>query len=333
MKFIDTAEVHVKAGDGGNGCMSFRHEKHMAKGGPDGGDGGDGGDVVFVADDSLNTLTDLNRRQLIKAKRADDGGTNKCFGADGPGIEVRLPLGSVIRDKETGLILRDFKVNDERVIVAHGGKGGRGNVHFASATNQVPQESEPGTPGEERDLEIELKLLADVALLGLPNAGKSTLITALSSAHPKIADYPFTTLNPTLGIVEIGDHRRLVMVDLPGLIEGAHDGVGLGDQFLRHMGRCKILCHVIDATGLNGHSPEEAFEVIENELKAHNSGELLDLPRVVALNKIDSIEDPDEMVRQLKDKIDLEVYGISAAGRQNLDVLKAALADILEPAS
>jgi len=333
MKFIDTAEVYVKAGDGGNGCLSFRHEKHASHGGPDGGDGGNGGDVVFIADDSLNTLVDLNRMQVIKAKRAEDGSSGKCHGANGQGVKIRVPVGTVIRDKESGLVLRDLKKNEEQVVVVHGGLGGRGNVHFASATNQVPRECEPGTLGEERNLEMELKLLADVALLGLPNAGKSTLITSLSSAHPKIGAYPFTTLSPSLGIVEVNVSFRFVMVDLPGLIEGAHEGVGLGDQFLRHMDRCRVLCHVIDGSGSNGMPPYEAFEVIENELKLHNQGNLLDLPRIVALNKIDCLEDPDEVVATLRDKIKLPVYGISAAGLQNLDILKQALADILQSAS
>ncbi|MGQ9561609.1 MAG: GTPase ObgE [Candidatus Oleimicrobiaceae bacterium] len=282
--FVDFARIAVKAGDGGNGCVSFRREKYVPKGGPDGGDGGDGGDVIVEADEHLATLLDFRYRHCFVAKRGGHGqGANRA-GKRGEDVVVRVPVGTIVRDAESGRIMADLVGHGQRVVVARGGKGGRGNAHFATPTHRAPRECEPGQTGEERTLELELKVLADVGLVGLPNAGKSTLLSRLSAARPKVADYPFTTLSPHLGIVR-GAELTFVMADIPGLIEGAHSGKGLGVQFLRHIERTRLLVFVIDvAAG----APSEAYDVLCRELGAYSAA-LLEKPRLVALNKIDLV--------------------------------------------
>jgi GTP-binding protein len=282
--FVDFAKIAVKAGDGGNGCVSFRREKYVPKGGPDGGDGGDGGDVIVEADEHLATLLDFRYRHRFAAGRGGHGqGANRA-GKRGEDAVIRVPVGTLIRDGDTGQVIADLVGHGQRVVVARGGKGGRGNARFATPTHRAPRESEPGQPGEERTLELELKVLADVGLVGLPNAGKSTLLSRLSAARPKVADYPFTTLTPHLGIVR-GSDLSFVMADIPGLIEGAHEGKGLGIQFLRHIERTRVLVFVIDiAAG----SPAETYGVLCRELGSYSPA-LLAKPRLVALNKIDLV--------------------------------------------
>jgi GTP-binding protein len=284
MKFIDTAEIYVKAGNGGNGCVSFRREKYVPKGGPDGGDGGKGGDVIIRSSQRLLTLIDFRYIRHYRAKNGGHGRGKNMHGKDGEDRIIEVPVGTQIYDKTTGELIADLSKPGQEVIVAHGGKGGKGNARFATSTHQVPLESEPGKQGEERHIRLELKLLADVGLVGFPNVGKSSLIKRISNAHPKIADYPFTTTAPILGIVHYKDEKSFVIADIPGLIEGAHEGKGLGDQFLKHIERTKILVHMLDATRIG--EPYKDYEIINNELKGYN--ELLIKKRqLVVLNKID----------------------------------------------
>jgi GTP-binding protein len=312
--FIDIAEIYVKAGDGGNGIVSFRREKYVPAGGPDGGDGGDGGDLVFEADKSLRTLADFRYQKKYRAENGSDGGPKKCTGKRGNDLIVKVPCGTLVKDKETGLILADLTNDGQTEIIARGGKGGKGNVHFATSTRQVPNFARNGTPGEERWIMLELKLLADVGLIGFPNVGKSTLLSVVSSARPKIANYHFTTLSPNLGVVSMGEGESFVIADIPGLIEGAHKGVGLGHDFLRHVERTRILIHVIDIAGLDGRNPVNDFKIINTELEQYNK-ELAKRPQVIAANKVDVLED--ESV--LKDftaymqKNNYKVFPISAA--------------------
>lgn len=284
---VDQAEIYIRAGKGGDGCLSFRREKYIPKGGPDGGDGGDGGDVYAIAYRGVDTLLDFAGRHHWVADNGQPGmGKNKS-GKRGDDLLVKLPLGTMIYDRETKLLLKDLTTIDEPVCIARAGKGGRGNARFARATHQTPQEFERGTPGEERWLRLELKLMADVGIVGLPNAGKSTLLSRLSKARPKIADYPFTTLQPQLGIVELSGHRRFVLADIPGIIEGAHAGAGLGGAFLRHIERTRVLLHVIDVgSELTPMAPMEAYKTIRSEL-AKKSPELAAKPEIIAANKID----------------------------------------------
>jgi GTPase len=279
--FSDRAKIHVQAGKGGDGGLSFRREKYVPKGGPDGGDGGDGGDVVLLADPSLRDLSSLQRRRFIKAGRGENGRGTRKHGADGEDVELRVPVGTQVFDDEENLIA-DLAHPGARVVLAHGGRGGRGNSRFVSSTRQVPRFAEVGPPGDERDLELHLKLLADAALVGLPNAGKSSLISRISNAKPKVASYPFTTLQPVLGTVEAPDGRQLVVADVPGLIEGASEGVGLGHEFLAHLERARTLVHVLDAS----QPIEEQWRTIDGELGAYGAG-LDDRPQIVVLNKID----------------------------------------------
>jgi len=288
--FIDEARIYVKAGDGGNGCVSFRREKYVPRGGPDGGDGGDGGDVVFVVDTNLNTLVKFKYRQHFRAERGKHGRGACKHGRNGEDVVVSVPPGTVVRDADTGEVLADLSEPEDRVVVARGGRGGRGNARFATPTRQAPRRADRGFSGEERNIHLELKLLADVGLVGFPNAGKSTFLSRVSSAHPKIADYPFTTLQPNLGIVEYGDMKTLVMADIPGIIEGAHEGKGLGLRFLRHIERTKVLLFLIECTSGN---PVEDYEKLVDEL-ARFSGRLLEKPRLVALTKIDLLP-PEEL--------------------------------------
>jgi len=288
MKFIDTAHIRVRGGDGGAGCVSFRREKFVPKGGPDGGNGGRGGNVILRGNKQLNTLLDYRYRTAYRAERGQHGMGSRKTGASGAQTTLEVPLGTLVRDAQTGRILGELLHHGEKITVAEGGRGGRGNAEFASPTNQAPRRYEPGRPGEEREIELELKLLADVGLVGLPNAGKSTLISTISSARPKIADYPFTTLVPNLGIVRVDLGMSFVVADIPGLIEGAHEGKGLGLQFLRHIERTSVLAFLLDVTRQR---LREDYRVLTSELRLFNR-QLLSKPRIVVLTKMDALEEP-----------------------------------------
>lgn len=290
MKFVDEARINVIAGDGGNGCLSFRREKYIPRGGPDGGDGGDGGSVFLEATDGLNTLADFRQQRTYSARRGENGRGRNCSGAKGEDIVVPVPIGTVARDRESGEIVADLARDRERVRVAKGGFHGLGNTRFKSSTNRAPRRTSDGTPGERRELQLELRVLADVGLLGMPNAGKSTLISQISAARPKVADYPFTTLHPNLGVVSIEAHRSFVMADIPGLIEGAADGQGLGTRFLKHLARTRILLHLIDVAPLDGSDPVENAHAIITELERHDPA-LAARERWLALNKLDLVAD------------------------------------------
>jgi len=317
--FLDEATIDVKGGDGGKGIVAFRREKYVPRGGPNGGNGGRGGDVVLVADEGLNTLHAFRFTKLYEGGRGGHGGGSNCQGRRGEDLEVRIPSGTVVRDVETGAIVADMVEHGQRAVIARGGAGGRGNAAFKTSARRAPRFAELGEPGQERRLKLELKLLADVGLAGLPNAGKSTLLAAVSAARPKIADYPFTTLRPHLGVVDIG-HESLVFADIPGLIEGASTGAGLGDRFLRHIERTRLLVHVLDASA---DDPLADFETVSAELAAFGSG-LAERPRIVALNKMDVREASDragELESALAAKGFSDCVRISAAGRQGLDRL------------
>jgi len=295
VQFIDEAIIEVKAGDGGNGSAAFRREDGVPRGGPSGGDGGDGGSILVVADPRLASLLDFKYRRHYKAERGEDGRNKDQYGARGDDLSLRVPVGTQIFDADTGAPLSDLAEPGASYVVARGGTGGRGNIHFKTPWNQAPRTAEPGTPGEQRKLRLELKLLADVGLLGFPNVGKSTFISRASRARPKIADYPFTTLVPNLGVVQLSDDRQFIIADIPGLIEGASEGAGLGHQFLRHVERCRVLLHIVDATDMVGpdREPVDDFDTINREL-ARYAPELATKPQVVALNKIDALT-PDKI--------------------------------------
>jgi GTP-binding protein len=318
--FIDTAEIYVKGGDGGNGCIAFRREKFVPRGGPSGGDGGHGGSVWALADPSLNTLYHLRHQRSYKAERGEHGKGSNRHGKSGGDVVVPLPLGSVVRDAETGEPIGELLSAGERVPLAKGGNGGWGNQHFATPTRQAPRFAKPGLPGEERRLAIELKLLADVAIIGFPNAGKSTLIAAISAARPKIADYPFTTLVPHLGVVAGDDSRTLVVADIPGLIEGAHRGAGLGIRFLKHVERCRLLCHLVDASGTG--DAENDVAVLERELSEF-SPEVAARPRVLVASKMDAVSDPErpESIARAAAVRGIPHFEISAVTHRGLEAL------------
>lgn len=283
--FVDKAKIFIKAGDGGDGAVSFHREKYVAAGGPDGGDGGKGGDIVFVADKSLSNLIDFRYKKKFEASKGENGSKKNCSGKNAQDLIVKVPFGTVVKDAESGRILADVST-DEPIVIAKGGKGGRGNAHFATATRQIPKFAKPGFKGDSYNVILELKLIADVGLVGFPNVGKSTLISVVSAAKPKIANYHFTTLTPVLGVVSMGDSESFVMADIPGLIEGASEGVGLGHEFLRHVERCRLIVHVVDISGVEGRNPKEDFITINNELE-NFSEELIRVPQVVAGNKSD----------------------------------------------
>lgn len=330
MAFIDEAKFFVKAGDGGNGCVSFRREKYVPRGGPNGGDGGKGGSVYLEADQQLQSLIDFRYRSHFKAQRGDNGQGSDKHGKKGKDCVVRIPLGSVLKDAESGEVLADLTENGARFLVAQGGKGGFGNARFTTSTNRAPRKATPGREGEERWLKIELKLIADVGLIGLPNAGKSTLLSRLSAAQPKVAPYPFTTLEPQLGVLQVKHHRPLIIADIPGLIEGAHEGVGLGHKFLRHVERTKVLVHVLDGAGEDD-APLLDLRVLENELAAFHD-ELLSRRHVILLNKIDLIDE--QRLAELKGVFTtagMEVLPVSALSGENLDQLKNTLAELIDP--
>lgn len=303
MKFIDEANITVQAGRGGDGCVAFRREKYVPLGGPSGGDGGKGGNVIFFADANINSLMDFRYKKIYKAGRGENGRGKNQHGKYGEDIKVPLPVGTIIKDAETGEIIYDLKVKGKEYVIARGGRGGRGNARFASSTNQAPREFEQGTEGERKELKLELKLLADIGIVGFPNAGKSTLISRISAARPRIADYPFTTLIPNLGVVEYAEHKTFVVADIPGLIEGAHTGAGLGITFLKHIERTSILLYLIDVSSVQDKDPLAQFEVLKNELNKF-SPLLVNKPFVIALNKIDVISKKqlNEAVAQFKNE-------------------------------
>ncbi|MGO1071558.1 Obg family GTPase CgtA [Lysobacter sp. CA199] len=322
MKLVDEAEIQVIAGNGGNGCVGFRREKFIPLGGPDGGDGGAGGSVFIVADENVNTLVDFRHQKQFRARRGENGMGRQAYGKGGDDLVIVVPVGTVVTNVETDEVIGDLTAHGDRLLVARGGKGGLGNMHFKSSVNRTPRKALPGLPGEERELKLELKLLADVGLLGFPNAGKSTLIRAVSAATPKVADYPFTTLYPNLGVVSVEAHRSFVIADIPGLIEGAADGAGLGAQFLRHLQRTRLLLHLVDIApmegGVEGVSPAEQVRAIENELHKHDP-ELLAKPRWLVLNKADLLleEEQQAAAQAIIDELGWKDrwYLVSAIGR------------------
>lgn len=318
MKFLDKAKIRVISGHGGNGMVAWRREKYVDKGGPAGGDGGRGGDIYFVADENMSTLLDFKIKSVFKAPSGENGGIKGMHGACAKDLYLKVPMGTIVRDTKTGKIIADLTEHEQQVLIAKGGRGGRGNARFATAQKRAPQFCEPGEPGIERILELELKLIADIGLLGMPNAGKSTFISAVSSARPKIADYPFTTLVPNLGVVKKADGGSYVIADIPGLIEGASEGVGLGHEFLRHVERCRFLIHIVDVTAEN---PVENYKIINNELKKHSEG-LGNLYQILVLNKIDSIleEDLENLKAEFK-ALAKDIFCISAVTKQGVDEL------------
>lgn len=310
--FVDQAKIYIKAGDGGDGAVSFHREKYVAAGGPDGGDGGKGGDIVFVVDDNISNLIDFRYKRKYVAEKGQNGGGKNCSGRNAPDLVVKVPRGTVVKEIKSGRILADLST-DEPAVIAHGGKGGRGNAHFATSTRQIPKFAKPGFSGDEYEVMLELKLIADVGLVGFPNVGKSTLISVVSAAKPKIANYHFTTLTPVLGVVKIEEGKSFVMADIPGLIEGSSEGVGLGHEFLRHVERCRLIVHVIDVSGSEGRDPIEDFKAINHELE-NFSMELAEAPQIVAANKSDMATP--EQVERLRNYVEdqgLLFYEISAA--------------------
>ena len=324
--FVDKASIKVKAGNGGNGAVAFHREKYIAAGGPDGGDGGRGGDIVLVADPNMSTLMDFRYKRKYVAGNGADGTGKRCSGRDGDSLTIRVPLGTVVRDSATGAVIRDMS-GTEPFVLARGGNGGWGNAHFATATRQAPRFAKSGLPGESRDVFLELKLIADVGLVGFPNVGKSTLLSVVSKAHPKIANYHFTTLYPNLGVVYVSEGSSFVMADIPGIIEGASEGAGLGHDFLRHIDRCRLLIHVVDVSGSEGRDPIEDFRAINDELRRYNP-ELAGRKQLVAANKCDILEDPD-LLEKFRSHVEGEGYTlfeISAAAHQGVRELIAAAA-------
>jgi GTP-binding protein len=324
--FRDEIVLRMKAGDGGRGCVSFRREKFVPKGGPDGGDGGKGGDVVLEADENYNTLYHLIHRPRYTAQNGAPGQGRNCSGRNGRDLAVRVPLGTLVRDVDRNVLLKDLGHHGERVVVGRGGTGGRGNQHFATPTQQVPRRAEPGRPGEERRVRLELKMIADAGLVGLPNAGKSTLISRISAARPKIADYPFTTLVPSLGILRGGGFMTLVLADLPGIIEGAHEGRGLGDRFLRHIERTRLILHLVDVTPQALRPPAEAYRVVREELERY-SPVLAAKPEIVVATKMD-VTGARKGAAALRKKVGKAVE-VSAATGAGLEELARALFDAL----
>jgi GTP-binding protein len=318
--FVDEAVIQVKAGDGGHGCVSFRREKFVPKGGPDGGDGGNGGSIIFVADTSKDTLLDFSGRHHWKARNGQSGMGKKMAGQQGEDLLIRVPPGTLVYDAEHGLLLADLDAPGRELVIARGGRGGKGNWRFKSSTNQTPRYAEPGTEGQERKLKMELKLIADVGLVGMPNAGKSTLLRAISAARPKVADYPFTTLDPQLGIVELPGYRRLVFADIPGLIEGARDGLGLGIAFLKHIERTKIIVHMLDMFPSDESDPVQNYKTIRAELEAF-SPLLAEKREVIAANKMDLAIDDEALDKLMTGLPDKEIFPISGASHQGLESL------------
>ncbi|MEC4685477.1 MAG: GTPase ObgE [Nitrospirota bacterium] len=326
MKFIDYVKIDIKAGDGGRGCVSFRREKFIPKGGPDGGDGGRGGHIIIRTDPQLYTLLDHVYRKTYRAERGQHGMGKKKHGSDGKDLIIRVPVGTVVKDAETGEVLTDLDTPFAEILIAKGGRGGLGNAHFATSTRQAPRFAQPGEPGEERKIVLELKLLADVGLIGLPNAGKSTLIAAISSARPKIADYPFTTLKPNLGVVKTGNFQSFVVADIPGLIEGAHRGAGLGFQFLRHVERTKLLVHLVDVSEMTAGDPVDNLLKVNRELELY-SKELSLRPQIVVATKTDiALKERVKILREYCKMKDIPYFEISAMTARGVKELVSHLA-------
>jgi len=335
MQFIDEAIIHVKAGDGGNGSAAFRREDGVPRGGPSGGDGGDGGNIIVVADTHLSSLLDFKYKRHYKADRGEDGRNKDQYGARGEDLVIKVPVGTVITEEGSEVALADLTQDGARFVLAQGGIGGKGNIHFKTPWNQAPRTAEPGTPGEERTVRLELKLLADVGLLGFPNVGKSTFISHVSRARPKVADYPFTTLVPNLGVVQLSDERNFVIADIPGLIEGAADGAGLGHQFLRHVERCRVLLHIVEATFTTGpdRNPISDYQIINQEL-ARYAPDLANKPQVVVLNKVDATDA--ELVARIREEfkaLDVDLLTMSAATGEGLAVVLEKLWSHLHPST
>lgn len=329
MKFIDEARVSVRAGDGGAGCVAFLREKYKPRGGPAGGDGGDGGDVVFVVDSGVGTLLDFKYQPLLRARHGEQGRGKQQCGRRGEDLVVKVPAGTIVFDDDSGEMLADLRQPGTRFIAARGGRGGRGNMHFATPTNQAPRHAQPGTPGEERRLRLELRLLADVGLVGFPSVGKSSLIRRVSAAQPRVADYPFTTLVPHLGVVRIDDETTIVLADIPGLVEGAHRGAGLGHRFLRHVKRTAVLIHLLDVSAQTGRDPLQDYEVLNRELQQFDA-ELAAKPQVVAANKMD-LADARERFAALRDALavrGVRLWPISAATGEGVGELLREVASV-----
>ena len=328
--FVDQVSIYVKAGDGGNGIAAFRREKYVPKGGPAGGDGGNGGDVIFRVDEGLNTLMDFRYNRHFKAERGENGMSKGKHGKNAPPLIIPVPPGTTVYDEDTGELIADLTQHGQEAVIAKGGVGGRGNIRFATSRNPAPNLAENGAPGEEKNIRLELKVIADVGLVGFPSVGKSTLLSVVSAARPKIADYHFTTLSPNLGVVDTEDGRSFVMADLPGLIEGAHEGVGLGHQFLRHVERTRLIVHVIDMASIEGRDPYEDYEKINEELKAYDE-KLMEKPQIIVANKMD-IPNAKENLAHFQAKLpkDVEVFPISAITKEGLRQLLFAIADKLE---
>ncbi|WP_411676771.1 GTPase ObgE [Caproicibacter sp.] len=327
--FIDHAKINIKAGDGGDGAVAFHREKYVASGGPDGGDGGRGGDIVFQVDDNQSTLSDFRYRRKFAAENGQNGSGKRCSGRGGKDLVIRVPRGTLVKDAQTGRLIADLSA-DEPQVIAKGGRGGWGNSHFATATRQTPRFSKPGVPGEAFEVQLELKLLADVGLVGFPNVGKSTLVSVVSEAKPQIADYHFTTLTPVLGVVRMGPERSFVIADIPGLIEGANEGAGLGHQFLRHVERCRLLIHIVDVSGSEGRDPKEDFQVINSELKKFNP-ELAKRPMLVAGNKCDLTDDTKiQDFKAFVEKQGFEFFPMMAAIRYQVDPLMKRIDELLQ---
>ena len=328
--FVDKARIHIRAGKGGDGAVAFHREKYIAAGGPDGGDGGRGGSVIFVADDNLTTLMDFRYKRKFIAGDGENGQGKRCAGKDGEPLVIRVPRGTLVRDTATGALMHDMSDGQE-YVAARGGRGGWGNMHFATPTRQVPRFAKPGLPGEERDITLELKLLADVGLIGFPNVGKSTLLSVLSKAHPKIANYHFTTLYPNLGVVWVDEGKSFVLADIPGIIEGASDGAGLGHDFLRHVERCRLLIHVVDASGSEGRDPVEDFRIINEELRRYEPA-LAGRPQIVVGNKCDIIGEDHSSLERLREHVEslgLPFLELSAAAHQGTSELVRLCAERL----
>ncbi|WP_443625308.1 GTPase ObgE [Catenibacterium sp.] len=331
MKFIDRVKIYVQAGTGGNGTVAFRREAHVPKGGPSGGDGGRGGSVIFVATNSLSTLLDLRYYREYKAQNGEKGHAKKMHGADADDLVIRVPVGTCVYDDDTGNIIADLTKDGQRAVIAKGGRGGRGNARFASSRNPAPKICENGEPGEKFNLRVELKLLADVGLVGFPSVGKSTLLSVVSKARPQIADYHFTTIVPNLGVVQVKDGRSFVMADLPGLIEGASQGKGLGHQFLRHIERCRVIVHIIDMSGSEGRDPYEDYVTINKELGEYEY-RLLERPQIIVANKMDG-DEAEENLKKFKEKLGgQKVFPIIAPIHEGIDAVLYAVADALETA-
>lgn len=329
--FADSAKIFIKSGNGGDGHVSFRRELYVAAGGPDGGDGGRGGDIIFEIDEGLNTLTDFRHVRKYIAKDGESGSKRKCHGKDAPDLIVKVPEGTVIKDFESGKVIADMSGTNRREVILRGGRGGLGNMHFATATMQVPKFAKPGQSGKELFVQLELKVIADVGLVGFPNAGKSTLLSRVSNARPKIADYHFTTLNPHLGVVDLPDNAGFVMADIPGLIEGASEGIGLGHDFLRHIERTKLLLHVVDAASIEGRNPVEDIRLMQRELANYNK-DLLKKPQMIAANKIDLIYEDNTVIDKLKEAFapKMEVFPISGVSGEGIKELLYGISEVLK---